>query len=170
MACNMISFVEFYRPMYFLLENVRGILMAPTDGQLQDYPSSNVITMGVVKFILRSLTALGYVSPLICCLILTLHFRYQVHFKILQAGQYGAPQGRQRVIFLGARCDVPLPQFPTPQHDYPKLVQAKNLPDGGVLSPHLRNSGCGQACVPLPAVTTAEAIGDLVCDIFFCYK
>ena len=61
MACNMISFVEFYRPMYFLLENVRGILTAPTDGQLQDYPSGNVITMGVVKFILRSLTALGYV-------------------------------------------------------------------------------------------------------------
>ncbi|EJF66181.1 S-adenosyl-L-methionine-dependent methyltransferase [Dichomitus squalens LYAD-421 SS1] len=145
LACNMISYVEFYRPMYFLLENVRGILNAPTDGQPRDQPLDRNICMGVVKFILRSLTALGY----------------QVHFRILQAGQYGTPQGRQRVIFLGARCDIPLPQFPTPQHDYPKSVQAKNLPDGGVLYPYLRPTGCGQACVSLPAITTEEAIGDL---------
>ena len=60
MVCNMISYVEFYRPMYVLLENVRGILNAPTDGPLHEELGSEIV-MGVVKFIVRSLTALGYV-------------------------------------------------------------------------------------------------------------
>ncbi|KAI1794705.1 S-adenosyl-L-methionine-dependent methyltransferase [Ganoderma leucocontextum] len=143
MVCNMISYVEFYRPMYFLLENVRGILFAQTIGQQE------IVVIGVVKFIIRALTTLGY----------------QVHFKVLQAGNYGAPQGRQRVIFLGARCDVPLPQFPAPQHYYPKPVLQHHLPNGEALHPHFRPTSCDNVgympCVPLPATTIAEAIGDL---------
>lgn len=60
MVCNMISYVEFYRPMYVLLENVRGILNAPTDGPLCEELGLEEIAMGVVKFIVCSLTSLGY--------------------------------------------------------------------------------------------------------------
>ena len=93
-------------------------------------------------------------------------FRYQVHFKVLQAGHYGAPQGRQRVIFLGARCDVPLPQFPSPQHHFPQPVLLHHLPNGEALHPHFRPTTCSHTvkmpCVPLPTTTVGEAIGDLV--------
>ena len=54
----MISYVEFYRPKYFLLENVRGILFAPT---VEKFLDQRKIVMGVVKFIISALTTLGYV-------------------------------------------------------------------------------------------------------------
>ena len=55
----MISYVEFYRPKYFLLENVRGILFAPT---VEKFLDQRKIVMGVVKFIISALTTLGYVQ------------------------------------------------------------------------------------------------------------
>ena len=48
----MISYVEFYRPLFFLLENVVGMLSFPLEGK-------GGIKMGVVKFILRALISLG---------------------------------------------------------------------------------------------------------------
>lgn len=64
LICNMVSYVEFYRPQYFLLENVLGLLhyklMSKMKGQAFD-PSVGV-EMGVLKFIVRSLTALGFVA------------------------------------------------------------------------------------------------------------
>ena len=56
--------------------------------------------------------------------------RYQVHCKVLQAAQYGAPQGRERVIFWAARRDVPLVDFPVPTHNYAKGVRSFDLPTG----------------------------------------
>lgn len=90
-----------------------------------------------------------------------------MHFRVLQAGQYGAPQGRQRVIFLGARGDVPLPSFPIPQYAYPKPLHNYNLPNQVVLHPTYRvgHGAEGHQCAPLPAVTIDEAIGDLVSGI-----
>lgn len=95
----------------------------------------------------------------------TVSNRYQVHFKVLQAGQHGAPQGRRRVIFLGARRDVPLPAFPLPQHAFPTPVHNVNLPTGEVLHPVIRVGADedGHQCAPLPPVTVREAISDLVC-------
>lgn len=57
----MLSYVEFYDPNYFLLENVSGLLFFPLmstsakDGRTLE----GGIKSGVVKFILRSLIALG---------------------------------------------------------------------------------------------------------------
>ena len=62
MPCNMIGFVEHYKPTYFLLENVRGMIhykLAHQDLDLQDVDPA--VKMGVIKFILRALTGLGYV-------------------------------------------------------------------------------------------------------------
>ncbi|OSD08481.1 S-adenosyl-L-methionine-dependent methyltransferase [Trametes coccinea BRFM310] len=144
LVCNMISYVEFYRPSYFLLENVVGLLSYKLDVDPQE---GNCIKMGVVKFILSSLINLGY----------------QVQFKVLQAGQHGAPQGRRRVIFFGAHQDVPLPEFPLPQYAFPVPVHNVNLPTGEVLYPVTRQ-GAGQVahqCAPLACVTVNEAINDL---------
>ena len=59
----MLSYVEHYEPDYFLLENVAGLLdhclpdRQTTDaGVAEDYE----IKSGMVKFILRTLIALGY--------------------------------------------------------------------------------------------------------------
>jgi hypothetical protein len=57
----MLSYVEFYKPKFFLLENVLGFLshklqinkLGPQDGEM--------VANGVIKFILRTLTSLGYV-------------------------------------------------------------------------------------------------------------
>ncbi|KAI0636601.1 S-adenosyl-L-methionine-dependent methyltransferase [Trametes polyzona] len=148
LVCNMISYVEFYRPMFFLLENVVGMLSCRLDGKQEGQRVTGGIQMGVVKFILGALTALGY----------------QVHFRVLQAGQYGAPQGRRRVIFLGARRDVPLPAFPLPLHAFPSPVHNVNLPTGEVLYPVTRPGADeeGHQCAPLGAVTVFEALNDLV--------
>lgn len=94
--------------------------------------------------------------------------RYQVHFKVLQAGQYGAPQARKRVIFWGAKRDVPLPGFPLPTHCFPKPVESYKLPTGDVLRPVTRakpdeeDGSVYQACAPFLPVTVNDAIGDLV--------
>ena len=87
-----------------------------------------------------------------------------MNFRVLQAGHYGAPQGRRRVIFMGARRDVPLPAFPIPQYFFPSIVHNVNLPTGEVVQPLTRQGADGShhQCAPLPCVTVQEAIGDLV--------
>lgn len=55
----MISYVEYYRPMFFLLENVVGMLSYRLGGEQDENRVVGGIEMGVVKFILGSLTALG---------------------------------------------------------------------------------------------------------------
>ena len=57
----MISYVEFYRPLFFLLENVEGILSYSLEerNELEQVQLKKGVKMGVVKFIMRALTALG---------------------------------------------------------------------------------------------------------------
>ncbi|TFY70272.1 hypothetical protein EVG20_g2746 [Dentipellis fragilis] len=146
LVCNMISYVEFYRPGWFLLENVVGLLLHPLKGQQEGSRIVGGIKMGVVKFILRSLTSLGY----------------QVSFRVLQAGQYGAPQGRRRVIFWGAKLGLPLPSFPIPTHFFQKQGFF-NLPTGAQLPPPSCSliPGDYNHGAPKYPVTVEDAIGDL---------
>lgn len=53
----MLSYVEYYNPDYFLLENVRGLL----NHTLQDGRTNTVVQAGMVKFICRTSLALGSV-------------------------------------------------------------------------------------------------------------
>ncbi|OCH93875.1 S-adenosyl-L-methionine-dependent methyltransferase [Obba rivulosa] len=151
LVCNMLSWVELYRPPYFLIENVIGMLFHPLGGKQSGRSLVGGIKMGIVKFIVRASTALGY----------------QIHFRVLQAGQYGAPQGRRRLIFEGARRDLALPQFPAPTHCFPKRTQRYNLPTGDILQPVTRcpidedDVTTLEPWVPLPTVTVMDAIGDL---------
>ena len=57
----MLSFVEAYKPDYFLLENVRGLLdfrLGTTTRGMQD--ADECIKNSMVKIILRTLIALGW--------------------------------------------------------------------------------------------------------------
>jgi DNA (cytosine-5)-methyltransferase 1 len=156
----MLSYVEYYQPKYFLLENVTGLL----DYKLQDkHATSNkskVIHFGMLKFILRTLISLGY----------------QVRYKLLQAIHYGVPQSRARIIFFGAKKGLTLPEFPVPVYAYPKGVVRASIPIGekGKLTKipppsrwKSKKSGNGHdklfhQCAPFETTTIFGAIGDLV--------
>ncbi|KAK7693946.1 hypothetical protein QCA50_003520 [Cerrena zonata] len=145
---NMLSYVEFYRPKYFMLENVQGFLTLKAKSDTR-----NPVEMFAVKFVLRAAIDLGY----------------QVHFKLLQAAQYGAPQGRLRVIFWGSKRNIPLPQFPVPTYYYPRKVHNISLSNNSTLGPISREDPDGdqdENCfydqwAPLPFRTVNDAIGDL---------
>lgn len=78
------------RPKYFILENVRNFVS---------------FKRGIVlKLTLRCLLAMGY----------------QVTFGIVQAGHYGVPQTRRRLIIMAAAPGCTLPHYPEPQHAFSK--------------------------------------------------
>ncbi len=77
--------VEFLRPKYFVLENVKGLLTMD-NGNVRDK-------------ILSEFKKIGYVAE----------------FKVLNAADYGVPQRRERVIFIGNRLGRKN-DFPIPSH------------------------------------------------------
>ncbi|KAK9884556.1 hypothetical protein WA026_007398 [Henosepilachna vigintioctopunctata] len=85
-----LSYCEYYRPKYFILENVRNFV---------SFKRSVVL-----KLTLRCLLAMGY----------------QVAFGILQAGHYGVPQTRRRLIIMAAAPGYVLPSYPEPSHVFNK--------------------------------------------------
>lgn len=90
-------------------------------------------------------------------------YSYQVRFKVLQAGHYGAPQGRKRVIFWGARRGIPLPNFPLPTHCFPGGQNNYALPIGGFLTPVTRSKNPDDIhqCAPMYPTTVNHTLGDL---------
>ena len=83
-------------PSYFLLENVKGILNMGGYATKEDKKAG----LGkIMKGILADLADCGY----------------KVRFKLFDIKQYGVPQKRQRVIFVGVRNDISFePVWPTP--------------------------------------------------------
>lgn len=81
-----LSFCDYYRPKYFLLENVRNF--ATYEGGM------------VLKLTLFSLLQMGY----------------QCRFGVLQAGNFGVPQTRRRLFIMAAAPGLELPDFPKPTH------------------------------------------------------
>ena len=81
-----LSYCDYYRPKYFILENVMNFAC---------YKSNLVL-----KLCLRALNMMGY----------------QCTFGILQAGSFGVPQTRRRAILLAAAPDQVLPKYPEPRH------------------------------------------------------
>ncbi|KFY81710.1 hypothetical protein V500_11158 [Pseudogymnoascus sp. VKM F-4518 (FW-2643)] len=129
-----LSYVDHYRPKYFLLENVRGLLQHRL-GSTQKKKGVGVqggIQHGSVKFILRALTSLGY----------------SAQFHMLQAAEHGAPQSRRRVFFWGALLGRKLPLYPQPTHVCKGLSAPTNTFTMGKTAPH-------------NPVTVGDAISDL---------
>ena len=103
----MLSYVEFYRPKFFLLENLLGLLIHKLQVNKAGLQEGNIVTHSIVKYILRTLTSLGYVHhslPVQKQSFRSKHYdhrgftygellnSYQERFSILQAGAYGSPQ------------------------------------------------------------------------------
>ncbi|KAI9736586.1 MAG: hypothetical protein M1818_006097 [Claussenomyces sp. TS43310] len=129
----LLSYVDHYRPHYFLLENVPGLLKHRLGStQIDKHNTRGGIAMGSAKFILRALTSIGY----------------QAQFGVLQAGEFGTPQSRARVFFWGAAPGFQLPNFPEPTHVF-----------GGPL--HTNYSRRTRRSAPHRGVTVGEAITDL---------
>lgn len=104
-------------PRYFLMENVAGLLVG-AHRQLID----EVVEMFEADGDYRVVTPI----------------------RVLQAADYGVPQSRRRVILLGARKDVPMPEYPAATHT-PRTIK------GGV--PASYNLPLGPSVI--------DAIGDL---------
>ncbi|MFA6548919.1 MAG: DNA cytosine methyltransferase [Candidatus Margulisiibacteriota bacterium] len=85
-----VRFVGFFRPKFFVMENVRGILsMRTTSGEK------------VSDIILSEFKSVGY----------------NVDFSILNSMNYGVPQSRGRVFFIGLKKELPYSKnkiFPIP--------------------------------------------------------
>lgn len=85
-------------PRYFLAENVKGILSLGKGK--------------VLSLILQDFDDAGY----------------RIQYKVLNAADYGVPQKRLRVIFLGTRRDVEQDlTYPNPTHCDPKLIERPTL-------------------------------------------
>lgn len=80
-----IEMVRQYNPKGFIIENVPGMATL-YDGQIKDE-------------ILRRFREMGY----------------NIDCKILKACDYGVPQMRKRLVFMGVRNDIGTPHFPIPQ-------------------------------------------------------
>jgi len=156
MPCNMLSFLEHYDADYFLLENVRGLANYPLLSEQKGRILSGGVKSGMVKLIMQCLVALGR----------------QVQWKVLQAGQYGAPQNRERVIFWAAKRGLVLPKHPVPLYAWKRGAMSSLLPTGTKLPPPTRSlvPGVCHQYAPLPPITVKTAIGDLVrfCLLLFC--
>ncbi|KAM4889230.1 DNA (cytosine-5)-methyltransferase 1 [Thomomys bottae] len=100
LVVSFLSYCDYYRPRFFLLENVRNFV---------SFKRSMVL-----KLTLRCLVRMGY----------------QCTFGVLQAGQYGVAQTRRRAIILAAAPGERLPLFPEPLHVFaPRACQLSVVVD-----------------------------------------
>lgn len=86
-----VRFVEQVKPKFFILENVKGLLTLKGGFFKQD--------------IIERFGELGY----------------NVNFKVLKASEYGVPQNRERVFFVGLRKDIfgeKFFEFPEPDKEH----------------------------------------------------
>ncbi|WP_126428612.1 DNA cytosine methyltransferase [Brevibacillus marinus] len=106
----MIKFAELVRevkPKVFLLENVRGLLSAalkhrPINQRGEGFPPLEPEEMpgSALKYLLKQFRG------------------YNVNFKLINAADYGVPQTRERVFFVGVRNDLNAKfEFPESTHD-----------------------------------------------------
>ncbi|XP_071039220.1 DNA (cytosine-5)-methyltransferase PliMCI isoform X2 [Parasteatoda tepidariorum] len=104
-----LSYCDYYRPRFFLLENVRNFV---------SFKRSMIL-----KLALSTLVRMGY----------------QCTFAVLQAGQYGVPQTRRRAIILAAAPGEKLPSFPEPQHVFsPRATQLTVVVDDKKYRPNIK--------------------------------
>ena len=93
----------------------------------------------------------------------------------MQAGRYGVPQNRERVIILASRGDILLPEFPLPTHAFNRHATRKKLANGEELQPIQRSGGNHPLlheclCAPLPAVSIDDYLDDLVSNFTTFWK
>jgi DNA (cytosine-5)-methyltransferase 1 len=101
--------VDGLSPKWIVMENVRGIL--------------SIAGGEVVRSIIMGLNELGY----------------RVEMQVLKAEDFGVPQERRRVVFVGTRSDLPI-RFPTPTHGH-DVTPFTTIKQAIADLPHLKNGG-----------------------------
>jgi len=107
--------VSYFHPRFFIMENVRGLTSIsmdhrPINERGDDYPplSADEEPGSLLN---------NYILPRMK------HLGYQVMYGVLNALDYGSPQHRERLIFIGSRDgelpDVPIREFVAPTHSEP---------------------------------------------------
>ncbi|TRY63131.1 hypothetical protein TCAL_04277 [Tigriopus californicus] len=99
LVSSYLSYLDYFRPKYFVLENVRNFA---------SFQKSAVLRL---------------------CQSVILQMGYSCTFAVLQCGSYGVPQTRRRLILLASAPGYELPEFPEPQHVFtntPLSVQIDN--------------------------------------------
>ncbi|GFS20276.1 DNA (cytosine-5)-methyltransferase [Elysia marginata] len=110
LIASYLSYCDYYRPRFFLLENVRNFV---------SFKRSMVL-----KLTLRSLLRMGY----------------QCTFGVLQAGSYGVAQTRRRAIILAAAPGEKLPFYPEPMHAFaPRAMQLSVVVDDKKFFSNIKN-------------------------------
>ncbi len=94
-----LSYCDYYRPKFFILENVRNFA---------SFKKSMVLILAI-----RALVKMGY----------------QCTFGILQAGNFGVAQTRRRCILLAAAPGISLPMYPEPLHSFAKTPLSVQIND-----------------------------------------
>ncbi|MBK1990289.1 DNA cytosine methyltransferase [Sphaerospermopsis aphanizomenoides BCCUSP55] len=114
---DFIRIVKEVQPRFFLMENVRGLLSAslrhrPINQRGKNYPplEPDEIAGSALKVVLAEMKELGY----------------NVVYNLLEAADYGVPQNRLRVIFIGSR-DSEAVTFPLAKNSKDGIYN-KNLP------------------------------------------
>lgn len=111
---DFIRIVKEVQPRFFLMENVRGLLSAPLrhrpiNERGKNHPplESDEIAGAALSVVLTEMKQIGY----------------KVVYNLLEAADYGVPQNRERVLFIGSR-DGESATFPMPRY----CKDGKNLP------------------------------------------
>ncbi|CAM6109925.1 unnamed protein product [Calypogeia fissa] len=100
MILSFLSYAEYFRPRYFLLENVRNFVSF-NKGQTFRLSLASLLEMG-----------------------------YQVRFGVLQAGNYGVAQSRKRAFIWAAAPGESLPEWPEPRYVFSSSQLGITLPGG----------------------------------------
>jgi DNA (cytosine-5)-methyltransferase 1 len=108
------------KPKAFIFENVKGLLREAFADYFEyiilrlTYPSHAAADSSDWQSHLRDLRDVSQWSGL--------ETRYKVHFKLINAADYGIPQKRERVVIVGIRADLPgVWSFPAPTHSLERL-------------------------------------------------
>jgi DNA (cytosine-5)-methyltransferase 1 len=113
--------IEELKPKAFIFENVKGLLREAFANYFEyiilrlTYPSHIAADSSDWQSHLRDLRNVSQWS--------NTETKYNIHFKLINAADYGIPQKRERVIIVGIRADLPVVwSFPTQTHSAERLV------------------------------------------------
>ncbi|XP_046982569.1 DNA (cytosine-5)-methyltransferase 1-like [Schistocerca americana] len=128
LVASYLSYCDYYRPRFVIMENVRNFVA---------FKQSVVLNLT-----LRALLEIGY----------------QCTFTVLQAGNFGVPQSRKRVILLAAAPGELLPSFPEPTHAFSQSLCQLNAAVNG----QTYYSNCNRMySAPMRTITVRDALSDL---------
>ncbi len=133
-----INLVQVCQPKGFIIENVPG-MATMYNGHVKDE-------------VLRRFEKMGY----------------NIDCKILKACDYGVPQMRKRLIFMGIRKDIGFPHFPSPQYGPDVTVPYRTCRDAISDLPSRRNElGTEKDSYSCPPQTEYQALMRDKCDTLY---